>query len=265
MAVAVGLGVVVQLRDRQSAGKWYAAAAFLPSLLLLHCVIPANIENRYMIPAAPMWLMFFAAGACWLSRRLPWPTARRLRVVPLALLALFVVEAFDFPRKNVSGFGEAARAIVADSSLEGSILLIASDGTGEGVFVAAIALSEKRLGHIVLRASNVLCDDDFYGRNYRALFSTTAELMAWLREIPVGLIDFGSRTEVPFKELVLEILELVDDVVDEYDLRKDVEYVHTILEQGTSADRQLATFERTGSLESVVDQVIEETREGCDL
>ena len=79
------------------------------------------------------------------------------------------------------------------------------------------------------------------------------------------LIDLGSRKEVPFKELVLEILELVDDVVDEYDLRKDVEYVHTILEQGTSADRQLATFEKTGSLESVVDQVIEETREGCDL
>ena len=79
------------------------------------------------------------------------------------------------------------------------------------------------------------------------------------------LIDLGARKEVTFRQLANEILELVDDVVDEYDLRKDVEYVNTILDEGTSADRQLATYKKTGSLEAVVDQVIEETREGCDL
>lgn len=184
----VALGMVVQIRDRQSAGKWFTAAAFLPSLLLLHCVIPANIEDRYMIPAAPAWLMFFAAGTIWLSRRVPWPIVHRLHVVPLFFLGVFAVEVFEFPRKDVSGFGDAARAIVADPGLVNSVLMIASDGTGEGVFVSAVALSEERLGHIVLRASNVLCDDDFYGRNYHPHYSTTAELMERLREIPVGLV-----------------------------------------------------------------------------
>ncbi len=79
------------------------------------------------------------------------------------------------------------------------------------------------------------------------------------------LIDLGKRTEVTLESLVLEILELVDDVVDELDVRKEVEYVHTILEDGTSADRQLATYRETGSLEAVVDRVIEETRLGCEL
>ncbi len=50
--------------------------------------------------------------------------------------------------------------------------------------------------------------------------------------------------------------------MDELGSRKEVEYAFTILEHGTSADRQLATFERTGDLKAVVDQLIAETAEG---
>lgn len=77
------------------------------------------------------------------------------------------------------------------------------------------------------------------------------------------LIDFGRQSEVPARDLIVELLEVVDDVVDDLGCRAEVEYVHTILERGTSADRQLATFERTGHLEAVVDQLIEETLEGA--
>lgn len=68
--------------------------------------------------------------------------------------------------------------------------------------------------------------------------------------------------EVPFRSLVIELLELVDDVLDELDVRDEVEYVHTILADGTSADRQLTTFHRTADLKAVVDQLVKETREG---
>jgi carboxylate-amine ligase len=47
-------------------------------------------------------------------------------------------------------------------------------------------------------------------------------------------------------------------------VRQEVEYVHTILENGTSADRQLKTFRETGDLKAVVDQLVAETREMCD-
>jgi carboxylate-amine ligase len=76
------------------------------------------------------------------------------------------------------------------------------------------------------------------------------------------LIDFGKEQELPARDLILELVEwFIDDVVDELGTRAEVEYVYRILENGTSADRQLATFARTGSLESVVDQLIAETRE----
>ncbi|HZB45581.1 MAG TPA: carboxylate-amine ligase [Pyrinomonadaceae bacterium] len=73
------------------------------------------------------------------------------------------------------------------------------------------------------------------------------------------LIDFGKQTEVPARDLILELLDFVDDVLDDLDSRKEVEHIHTILQRGTSADEQLRVFNETGSLKSVVDTLIEST------
>ena len=78
------------------------------------------------------------------------------------------------------------------------------------------------------------------------------------------LIDFGKKCEIPLRELAVELLEVVDDVVDELGTRKEVEYLHTLLAEGSSADRQLATYQETGDLKAVVDRVMKESREGCD-
>jgi carboxylate-amine ligase len=76
------------------------------------------------------------------------------------------------------------------------------------------------------------------------------------------LIDFGKQKEVPVRDLIHELLDFVDDVVDELGSRKEIEYIHVILENGTSADRQLRKFEETKDLNAVVDQLIAETMEG---
>jgi carboxylate-amine ligase len=76
------------------------------------------------------------------------------------------------------------------------------------------------------------------------------------------LIDFGKREEVPMRELAEELLGFVDDVVDELGSRREVEYIRTILRDGTSADRQLRVYKETGDLKKVVQHVVEETRAG---
>ena len=76
------------------------------------------------------------------------------------------------------------------------------------------------------------------------------------------LIDFGKEAEVPMRALIPELLELVDDVVDDLGSRSAVEYVHTILNEGTSAERQLRVFQQTGDLKAVVKHLVEETRSG---
>jgi glutamate---cysteine ligase / carboxylate-amine ligase len=78
------------------------------------------------------------------------------------------------------------------------------------------------------------------------------------------LIDFGKRAEVPMRQLALELLEFVDDVLDELESREAVQYVHTVLREGTSADRQLAVYRETGDLKAVVQYVVDETRSSVD-
>jgi len=74
------------------------------------------------------------------------------------------------------------------------------------------------------------------------------------------LIDFGKRAEVPMRELALELMAFVDDVVDELGSREAISYITTVLREGTSADRQLAVFRQTGDLKAVVRDLVAETK-----
>jgi carboxylate-amine ligase len=77
------------------------------------------------------------------------------------------------------------------------------------------------------------------------------------------LIDFGKREEVPFRDLMEEYLDLIDDVVDELGSRNEINYIRTMLDRGTGADRQVKVFEESGGdLKAVVDYVIGETEHG---
>jgi len=54
----------------------------------------------------------------------------------------------------------------------------------------------------------------------------------------------------------------VDDVVDDLGSRSAINYVHTILREGTSAERQLRVYQQTGDLREVVRHLVAETRGG---
>jgi len=73
------------------------------------------------------------------------------------------------------------------------------------------------------------------------------------------LIDFGKQQQVDTRELILELLDFVDDVVDELGSRRAINDVKNILAHGTGADRQLKVFEQTQSLSRVVDYITEQT------
>ena len=79
------------------------------------------------------------------------------------------------------------------------------------------------------------------------------------------LIDLGKRIEVPTEALLVELLEFIDDVVDELGSKEEVSYVHEIVRRRTGADRQRQVHEATGSLEAVVEYIIEETETGIPL
>jgi len=101
---------------------------------------------------------------------------------------------------------------------------------------------------------------------FRVYPSAMVEENKW-RAVRFGLdgklIDFGKEQEQPARELIAEMLQwFVDDVVDELGSRREVEYAFEIMRHGTSADRQLATYDQTKDLKRVVDRVVAETAEG---
>ncbi len=77
------------------------------------------------------------------------------------------------------------------------------------------------------------------------------------------LIDWGKKKEIPFVDLAEQLIEFVDEVLDELGSRAEVEHILNIVKHGTSADRQLEVFERTGGdLKAVVDSILAETMQG---
>lgn len=76
------------------------------------------------------------------------------------------------------------------------------------------------------------------------------------------MIDFGKEIEVNTRALILELLDFVDDVVDDLGCRKELDYVHTILEHGTGADRQLAVYQEKNNFVDVVDYITSQTLKG---
>ena len=81
-----------------------------------------------------------------------------------------------------------------------------------------------------------------------------------------SLVDFGKGKLVPFGDLVAEVAELVNEDAEALGCVNEIAHLREIVANGTSADRQIACFERAlrngeeTALCSVVDQLVAETK-----
>lgn len=82
-----------------------------------------------------------------------------------------------------------------------------------------------------------------------------------------GLIDLAKGAVVPVAQLVDELIELLAEDAEALECLPEVEHLREIVRRGNSADRQIATYERSvdegasvhEALQSVVDFLIDET------
>ena len=80
------------------------------------------------------------------------------------------------------------------------------------------------------------------------------------------VVDFTQRRRLPMRDALREVLAFVDDVVDDLGSRHEIEYVHTLLDdkQGTGADRQIAIYRNTESMQKVIAFLLERTMRGVE-
>ncbi len=87
-----------------------------------------------------------------------------------------------------------------------------------------------------------------------------------------SLVDFGRGSLVPMSELVEEFIEILDEEANELDTVDEIKHARTIVTEGTSAHRQLATYEAAmaegaseqEALKAVVDELIVDSVYGID-
>jgi len=123
------------------------------------------------------------------------------------------------------------------------------------------------IGALVLAITAMLVklrQENISWRSYRFHLINENKWRAVRHGLDGQLIDCGQEKEVPMRFLALELLDFIEDVVEPLGIEREVAHVHTILKEGTSADRQLAVYRETGDLTAVVDHLIEETCAGLE-
>ncbi|HEY6539745.1 MAG TPA: carboxylate-amine ligase, partial [Ktedonobacteraceae bacterium] len=78
------------------------------------------------------------------------------------------------------------------------------------------------------------------------------------------IIDFVHGCSLPMRDAIGEMLDFVDDVLDDLGSRREINYLRMLLDdpRGTGADRQIATYRQTASIDAVIHYLIEQTALG---
>jgi carboxylate-amine ligase len=123
--------------------------------------------------------------------------------------------------------------------------------------IAIAALIQATMGKLYL----------LYRRNlaFRSYLRALIEENKW-RAVRYGLdgqlIDFGKQEQVPVRALVGEMLDFVSEAADVFQSHDELDRIRRIVKEGTSADRQVAIYDRTQSFHAVVDDLIEQSMLG---
>jgi hypothetical protein len=193
--IAIGVYDRLIANRRTAGGKWPAAAALICGFWLFHWLIPSvGAEPRYAIAVTAPMLMFLMAGVQRLARFIPKPAAHSQRVfaVAAAMVILFAATGFSVPRQKHHGFDEIAK-LVEQPEYKNSVVLVSSEGDGEGMLIDEVAMREARPSHFVLRASKMLGQSDWNGKHYVPKYRTPEDLMKFLNGIPVELVVIDNQ------------------------------------------------------------------------
>lgn len=102
-------------------------------------------------------------------------------------------------------------------------------------------------------------------RTYRRDYIMENKWRAVRYGIRGNMVDFGKVMEVPTIDLIYELLELVSDSADELGCKKDLNYIHKIIANGTGAERQMRVWEESGKdFTKLMKYIMKETLHGVD-
>ena len=81
------------------------------------------------------------------------------------------------------------------------------------------------------------------------------------------IFDFVQDRRLSMRNSIHELLDFVDDVVDDLNTRREMQYIRALIDdpRGTGADRQIAVYNETGSIQAVVRYLMQQTLQGMNF
>jgi dolichyl-phosphate-mannose-protein mannosyltransferase len=213
IAVGIFIQIIYPLMKKRRVPEFWSClfALAIAITLLAHLIIPAR-GSRHIAFGLAAYVLFFTAGAAGVTSRWPFHRfnrATRIVIITLAATALIAHNVVRLHPVHIRGFSAVAEDMLSEPASAKSILLVSSDGLGEGSLISEIARREPvRPTRVVLRASNLLARDSFSGTSYNLRSKTTEEQAELLRRIPVEfvIIDHTATTIYPHQKLLNKLM-----------------------------------------------------------
>jgi carboxylate-amine ligase len=81
------------------------------------------------------------------------------------------------------------------------------------------------------------------------------------------IVDFQQNRLLSMRQSLRELFDFVNDVLDDLDIRREIYYLRTLVDSphGTGADRQLAIYRKTGSIQAVIEYLLQESRSSIQV
>lgn len=192
------------VRVRQASAVWAAAAALVFSTLLFHMIVPASLDYRHLTQALPAWAMAATAGVVAVYRALLVRSPRLTWVVLIVAAIGLAHTASNLTTKRGRGFGAVVEQIVERREYTQSRFMIASDATGEGMFIAEAAM--RGAEPIIKRGSKMLAQQEWHGGNYTAKVHSAADVFAELAKERIRFVVFDDSNPNTFETAHTRVL-----------------------------------------------------------
>jgi len=208
--VVAGIALLTAMRPGRASSN-RPQSALIPSLaalvlaaLLFHLLNPHSVfDGRYItLAVAPIFgLLPVGVRACLVvGRQSTWRNALRTGLVT-AMVASAVLMGPGFAFRYPLGFRDAADFIEARSGLAGRRMMVVSEETGEGAFVAEVAARHPEPAATVLRASKILGTDAWNGHQFKLAFHSSAALLQELEDLHVDYLVIDRSLQADNHEL----------------------------------------------------------------
>lgn len=163
-------------------------AAMIAGTIVFHAVVPSGVESRKLLMALPSVIVLAASGLRSLSWMLPDMFGRRaIQVIGGAALLVYGIGQMSLPVKRVTSFSVIASRLL-ESGQPHEAILISSDAQGEGELIAELAARRPTPDFFTVRATKLLADMEWSGRDYQSYFQTVSQVRQLLDEIPINAV-----------------------------------------------------------------------------